>query len=62
MNSNLRYRVMSNDDYFFWIDRKTSQALTYKNGDEARFDSLDEAIAAFVDAKLTVEKNEELTQ
>ena len=51
MNSNLRYRVMSNDDYFFWIDRKTSQALTYKNGDEARFDSLDEAIAAFVDAK-----------
>jgi len=58
LSSNLRYRVVAVGDKYHWLDRKTNQALNYKNGDEAQFDSLDSAIAAFVDGKLTVEKNE----
>jgi hypothetical protein len=47
-------------DKYHWLDRKTQQPLTYKNGDEAQFDSLDEAIDAFVKGRLTVERNEVL--
>lgn len=60
-DNNLRYRVVGIGDKYHWLDRKTNLALTYKNGDEARFNSLDEAIAAFVDGLLTVERNEALT-
>jgi len=60
LSSNLRYRVVAIGDKYHWLDRKTNQSLNYKNGDEAQFDSLDESIAAFVNGKLTVEKNEVL--
>lgn len=58
MNSNLRYRVVAIDNRYHWIDRATNQPLTYKNGNEAQFDSLDDAIKAFIDGHLSVEKNE----
>jgi hypothetical protein len=58
LTSNLRYRVVAIDDKYHWIDRATSQPVTYENGDEARFDSLDEAVDAFIDGKLTVKQNE----
>lgn len=47
-------------DRYHWLDRKTGQPLPYKNGDVAQFDSLDEAIAAFVEGRLSVERNEVL--
>jgi hypothetical protein len=58
MNSNLRYRVVAIDDRYHWIDRRTNQPVTFKDGSEARFDGLDEAVRAFIDGKLSVEKNE----
>lgn len=51
--------VETNGQYH-WLDRATSQPLTYKDGGEARFDSLDEAISAFVEARLSAERNEVL--
>lgn len=48
------------DDRYHWLDRKTDKPLTYKNGNEAQFNSLDEAIDAFVEGKLSVDRNEVL--
>lgn len=45
---------------YHWLDRKTNQPLTYKDGSEARFDDLDEAIAAFIKGQLSAERNEVL--
>jgi hypothetical protein len=56
--NNLRYRVIAIGDYYHWTDRKTGQAVPYENGDEARFNSLDEAVDAFIQGKLAVKKNE----
>lgn len=47
-------------EQYHWIDRKTKEPLTYKDGSEARFESLDEAISAFIDGRLSVNKNEVL--
>lgn len=47
-------------DRYHWLDRKTKQSVPYKNGEEAQFDGLDEAIAAFIEGRLTVERNEVL--
>jgi hypothetical protein len=47
-------------DKYHWLDRKTNEPLAYKDGSEAQFDSLDEAISAFVDGKLSAERNEVL--
>lgn len=58
LTSNLRYRVVAIDDKYHWIDRTANKPVTYENGDEARFDSLDEAVDAFIDGKLTVKQNE----
>lgn len=68
LDSNLRYRVVAvNGDAAkllsgpcpcYWLDRKTDQPLTYKDGSEARWTSLDEAISAFVKGRLEVERNE----
>lgn len=68
LDSNLRYRVVAiNGDWAklvsgpcpcYWLDRATQQPLTYKDGSEARWTSLDEAIEAFVEGRLTVEMNE----
>lgn len=68
LDSNLRYRVVAiNGDAAkllsrpcpcYWLDRTTQQPLTYKDGGEARWSSLDEAIEAFVEGRLTVERNE----
>lgn len=70
LDSNLRYRVVAiNGDAAqllsgpcpcYWLDRKTQQPLTYKDGGEAQWPTLDEAIDAFVEGKLSVEKNEAL--
>jgi len=62
LSSNLRYRVVSVDDHYHWLDRATNQPVPYKDGSVAQFDDLDAAIAAFVNGKLTVERNEEMTQ
>ena len=45
-------------DYYYWLDRRTRQPLTYKDGREAQWKTLDEAISAFTDGQLTVERNE----
>lgn len=45
---------------YHWLDRRTKQPVPYKSGDAAQFDSLDEAISAFVEGKLTAERNEVL--
>lgn len=68
IENNFRYRVVAvNGDATkllsgpcpcYWLDRKTQQPLTYKNGSEARWSSLDEAIDAFVEGKLEVARNE----
>lgn len=68
LNSNLRYRVVAvNGDAAkllsgpcpcYWLDRKTRQPLTYKDGSEARWTTLDDAIDAFVEGRLEVEGNE----
>lgn len=60
LSSNLRYRVVAVGDRYHWLDRKTNLPLTYKNGDEAQFDGLDDAIGAFLDGLLSAERNEEL--
>lgn len=67
-DSNLRYRVVAvNGDAAkllsgpcpcYWLDRKTQQPLTYKDGSEAQWSSLDEAIDAFIEGKLSAERNE----
>lgn len=48
------------DDRYHWLDRKTNRPLAYKSGEEAQFNSLDEAITAFVDGKLEATSNEPL--
>lgn len=58
LNSNLRYRVVAVGDKYHWLDRVTSEPLTYRDGSVAQFDGLDEAIAAFIDGKLSAERNE----
>jgi hypothetical protein len=58
LSSNLRYRMVALGDKYHWIDRINNQSLTYENGEAAQFDSLDDAIDAFVDGKLTAKKNE----
>ncbi len=60
LDSNLRYRVVGVGDLYHWLDRKTNQPLSYKNGDAAQFKTLDEAIDAFVNGKLSAERNEPL--
>lgn len=52
--------VSVTNDRYHWLDRKTKLPLTYKDGSEAQFDSLDEAIDAFVQGRLSAERNEEL--
>ena len=58
LTSNLRYRIVAIGDNYHWIDRATSQPVDYENGDIAQFPTLDEAVAAFIDGKLTVKMNE----
>lgn len=59
LDSNLRYRIVSvGSDLYCWLDRATDQMLPYKNGDEAQFNSLDDAVDAFINKQLTVERNE----
>lgn len=68
LNSNLRYRVVAIDGDItqllsgpcpcYWLDRKTNQPLTYKDGSKAQWSTLDEAIEAFVEGRLTVGRNE----
>lgn len=68
MSSDLRYRVVALDGDAtkllsgpcpcYWLDRATNQPLTYKDGSEAQWAALDEAIDAFVEGRLTVERNE----
>lgn len=53
-------RKRTTPEQYRWLDRATNQPLTYKDGSEARFDGLDEAIDAFVDSKLRAERNEVL--
>lgn len=48
----------TSSDRYHWLDRKTKQPLTYKDGREAQWETLDEAIQAFIDGQLTVERNE----
>lgn len=62
LTSNLRYRVVAIGDNYHWIDRRTNQSVTYENGDTAQFPSLDKAITAFIDGKLTVKMNEPMGQ
>jgi hypothetical protein len=62
LTSNLRYRVVAIDDNYHWLDRATSEPVPYENGDAAQFPTLDEAIAAFIDGKLTVKVNEPMGQ
>lgn len=64
LDSNLRYRVVAiNGDVAkllsgpcprYWLDRATNQPLTYKDGSEARWSTLDEAIDAFTERRLEV--------
>lgn len=52
--------VENSGDQYHWLDRKTKQPVKYQDGREARFNSLDEAIAAFVNGELEVKMNEPL--
>lgn len=52
--------VESPDGQYHWLDRKTKQPLAYSDGRQARFNSLDEAIAAFVNGELEAKRNEPL--
>lgn len=45
-------------DRYHWLDRATNQPLTYKDGREAQWETLDEAITAFINKRLAVERNE----
>lgn len=68
LDSNLRYRVVTLDGDAakllsgprpcYWLDRVTNQPLTYKDGSEAQWATLDEAIEAFVEGTLMAERNE----
>jgi hypothetical protein len=58
LSSNLRYRIIAIGDKYHWIDRVNNEPITYENGEVAQFNSLDDAIDAFVEGKLTVKKNE----
>jgi hypothetical protein len=60
LTSDLRYRVIAIGDNYHWIDRQTSQSVSYENGDSAQFPSLDKAITAFIDGKLIVKRNERM--
>ena len=60
LSSNLRYRVVAIGDRYHWIDRCTQLPVPYEGGGKARFETLDDAIAAFIDGKLTVKQNVEL--
>lgn len=60
LDSNLRYRVVAVGEKYHWLDRATQQPLTYKDGSEAQWPTLDEAIAAFIDGQLSAECNEVL--
>jgi hypothetical protein len=60
LDSTLRYRVVGIGQRYHWLDRKTNQPLTMKNGDEAQFNSLDEAIDAFIKGELSAQQNEHL--
>ena len=60
LESNLRYRVVAIGDRYHWIDRATKLPVPFAGGGKARFKTLDEAIAAFIDGKLTVKQNVEL--
>lgn len=48
------------NDRYHWLDRATNKPLTYKNGSEAQFGSLDEAITAFINGELEATVNEAL--
>lgn len=61
LDSDMRYRVIYQDSAYRWSDRKTNKFLMYRDGNEALFNSLDDAIAAFVNGMLTVTQNERLT-
>jgi hypothetical protein len=61
LTSNLRYRVVGTDDnQYHWLDRATGTPVPFKDGSPALFGSLDEAINAFIEQKLTVVINEPL--
>jgi hypothetical protein len=62
LNSTLRYRIVAIGDQYHWLDRGTGEPLTYKDGQVAQWATLDAAIAAFVEEKLTAERNEEMGQ
>lgn len=62
LTSNLRYRVVAIGDNYHWIDRQTNEPVAYEDGDTAQFPSLDKAITAFIDGKLTVKMNEPMGQ
>jgi hypothetical protein len=57
LDSNLRYRVEAIGNRYHWIDRATKLPVPYADGSKARFKTLDEAIAAFVEGQLTVRQN-----
>lgn len=57
LSSKLRYRVVAVGEQYHWLDRKTNHAVPYENGQPARFNSLDEAIDAFIQGKLVVKQN-----
>lgn len=61
LDSDLRYRVIYQDSSYRWLDRKTNDFLMYRDGNDALFNSLDDAISAFVNGMLTVDQNEHLT-
>ena len=60
LSSNLRYRVVASGNRYHWIDRATKLPVPFADGSKALFKSLDEAIDAFVEGKLTVKQNVEL--
>jgi hypothetical protein len=62
LSSNLRYRVVAIGPRYHWLDRATKLPVPYADGSKARFTTLDEAIAAFTEGKLTVKQNVELKQ
>lgn len=60
LDSKLRYRVVGIGEQYHWLDRANNQPLTYKDGHQARFNTLDDAIHAFIRQELSAEMNEEL--
>lgn len=57
LESNLRYRVVATGNRYQWIDRATKLPVPYAGGGRALFKTLDEAIDAFIQGKLTVKQN-----